>query len=193
MTREEANRLMAQMVQNQNLRKHAWAVEAIMSYLCDYLRDKHPELPASEFDNEEWAIVGLLHDADYELIGKDPTKHTLVTEERLRPMGVSDRIINAIKAHHDTIKPTRDNLMESAVYAADELSGLITAVALVKERKLANVSVESVMSKFPQKNFAAGARRDQIETGVRELNLSLEEFVGIALKAMQVISDQLEL
>ena len=194
MTRDDAYKLMTQMIQNNNLRKHGVAVEAIMRSLCNYLKEKHPELPEAEFDEEEWAIVGLLHDADYELIEKDPKRHTLVTEEKLREIGgVSDRIINGIKAHHDGIKEGRDNYLEKAVYAADELSGLITACALVKDKKLSNVTVETVMKKFPEKSFAAGAKREQILACEKELEIPLAEFVKIALTAMQNISDELGL
>ena len=204
MTRDQAYNLMIQMLQSKNLQKHGLAVEAIMRALCNYLKEKNLMDPRfrgddnkvdEEFDEEEWAIVGLLHDADYELVEKDPKRHTLVTEEKLREIGgVSGRIVNGIKAHHDGIKDTRDNLMEKSVYAADELSGLITAVALVRpDKKLASVTVESVMKKFPQKSFAAGANREQILACERELNIPLEEFVRIALKAMQGIADKLGL
>lgn len=194
MTRSEAFNLMTEMLQNKNLQKHGLAVEAIMRALCRELRIKNKELRDEEFNKEEWAIVGLLHDADYELVEKDPKRHTLVTAEKLQSHNVSNRIINGIKAHHDGIKDSRDNLMEKSVYAADELSGLITAVVLVRpDKKLASVTVESVMKKFPQKSFAAGANREQILACERELNIPLEEFVGIALKAMQGISDELGL
>lgn len=200
MTREEAYKLMTEMLQNKNLQKHGLAVEAIMGALCNYLKQKSLDrgknvLNEEGFDEEEWAIVGLLHDADYELVEKDPNRHTLVTEEKLREVGgVSERIIEGIKAHHDGIKTSRHNLMESSVYAADELSGLNTAVALVRpDKKLASVTVESVMKKFHQKAFAAGANREQILSCEKELNIPLEEFVGITLKAMQGISDELGL
>lgn len=194
MSRDDAYKLLTEMLQSRNLQKHGLAVEAIMKSLCGYLRQKHPELPDEEFNESEWAIVGLLHDADYELVEKDPKRHTLVTEEKLRPLEVSDRIINGIKAHHDEIKSGRDNLMEKSVYAADELSGLITAVTLVRpDKKLSSVSVVSVMKKFPQKSFAAGANRQQILACERELNIPLEEFVSIALKAMQGIANELGL
>lgn len=142
MIRDEAYKLLEEMIRNQNLRHHGVAVEAIMAALCRYLKEKHPELPESEFNEEEWRIVGMLHDADYELIEKDPTRHTLVTAEKLRPLGVSERTISAIMAHHDGIKESRDNLLESSVYAADELSGLITACALVKDKDLLRLMVE---------------------------------------------------
>lgn len=198
MTRDEAYKLMAEMLQNRNLQKHGLAVEAIMRALCKYLRqksyDRGESVSEEEFNEEEWGIVGLLHDADYELVEKDPSRHTLVTAEKLQSQNVSDRVINGIKAHHDGIKPTRDNLMESSVYAADELAGLITAVTLVRpDKKLSSVDVESVMKKFPQKNFAAGANREQILACEKELNIPLEEFVEIALKAMQGISSELGL
>ena len=198
MTRDEAYKLMTEMLQSKNLQKHGLAVEAIMKALCRELKNRLASqgvpLEPKEFDEEEWTIVGLLHDADYELVEKDPTRHTLVTAEKLRFLNASDRIINGIKAHHDGIKDSRDNLMEKSVYAADELSGLITAVALVRpDKKLSSVTVESVMKKFPQKNFAAGANREQILACERELNIPLEEFVCIALKAMQGISDELGL
>lgn len=193
MNREQAYKLMTEMIKNPNLRKHGVAVEAIMRALCSYLKAKHPELSEAEFSEQEWAIVGLLHDADYELIEKDPTRHTLVIEERVRSLGASERIINGIKAHHDGIKDTRDNLLEKSVYAADELSGLVTACALVKDKKLSNVTVETVMKKFPEKSFAAGAKREQILACEKELNIPLEEFVRIALSAMQGISTELGL
>src|SRR3989344_7401765 len=107
MTRGEAYELLTKMMSNQNLIKHGLAVEAIMRELCHEMSNRHPELVSGspeEFDEEEWAIVGLLHDADYELIKKDPSRHTLVTEEKLREIGgVSERIIGGIKAHHDGI------------------------------------------------------------------------------------------
>jgi len=199
MTRDEAYTLMTEMLQNRNLQKHGLAVEVIMKALCKYLRQKNTDrkerVSDEEFDEEEWAIVGLLHDADYELVEKDPARHTLVTEEKLREIGgVSDRIINGIKAHHDLVKPDRENLMEKSIFAADELAGLITAVTLVRpDKKLSSVDVDSIMKKFPQKNFAAGANRDQILACEKELNIPLQEFVGIALKAMQGISDELGL
>ena len=194
MTRSEAYNLMTEMLKSRNLQKHGLAVEAIMRALCEYLKQKHPELSEEEFNEEEWAIVGMLHDADYELVEKDPTRHTLVTAEKLRFINASDRIINGIKAHHEGIKNSRDNLMEKSVYASDELSGLITAVALVRpDKKLSSVTIESVMKKFPQKSFAAGAKIEQILACYKELNIPLEEFTGIALKAMQGISSELGL
>lgn len=194
MNREEAYVLMTGMLQSPNLQKHCLAVEAIMKALSNKLHEMHPELPAEEFNEEEWGIVGLLHDADYEITGKDLSKHTVVMEEKLRELGVGERIINGVKAHSDTVKSERENWMEKAVWAGDELSGLITAVALVRpDKKLSSVEVRSVMKRFPEKSFAAGAKREQILQGAQELGFSLEEFVTIALRSMQDIAPSLGL
>lgn len=134
-----------------------------------------------------------MHDADYELIGKDLEKHTLVTAEKLKELGASERIIEGVRAHHWGVKPTRDNIMEKAVFCADDTSGLITACALVKDKKLSNVTVESVMKKIPQKAFATGAKREQILASKDELGIPTEQFVSIALKAMQEIAGELGL
>lgn len=165
-----------------------------MRALAVKLHGMYPEDPAEEFSEEQWGIVGLLHDADYEITGKDLSRHTVVMEEKLREINAPERIINGVKAHSDTIKPNRENWMEKAVWACDELSGLITAVALVRpDKKLASVEVRSVMKRFPEKSFAAGAKREQILQGAQELGFSLEEFVTIALKAMQNIAPELGL
>ena len=203
MKHEAAWKLLNEMMENKNLIRHGLAVEAIMKSLCRYLRQReiaancensrNDEYMDSEFNEEEWGIVGLLHDADYELIGKDLERHTLVTAEKLRELGVSERIIEGVRAHHWGVKPTRDNIMERAVFCADDTSGLITACALVKDKKLSNVTVETVIKKIPKKDFAAGAKREQILASPDELGIPTEEFVGIALKAMQEISGEIGL
>lgn len=194
MKREDAYKLLNKMIKNPNLIRHGLAVEAIMKSLCKFLKEKHPELPESEFDEEEWGVVGLLHDADYELVAKDLEKHTVVTAEKLKELGVSERIIEGIRAHHWGVKQTRDNIMEKAVYCADDTSGLITACALVQpEKKLKTVKLESVLKKFKNPSFAKGAKREQILACEQDLNIPVKEFVGIALKAMQDISSEIGL
>lgn len=210
MKREDADRLLNEMIKSPNLIRHGLAVEAIMKSLCKYLKEREVKRMESEtsseilrsaqddikseFNEEEWGVVGLLHDADYELVEKDPTRHTIVTGEKLRELGVSERIIEGIRAHHWGVKSTRDNIMEKAVFCADDTSGLITACALVQpEKKLATVKIESVIKKFKNPSFAAGAKREQIESCEKDLNIPLDEFLGIALKSMQGISSELGL
>jgi len=104
-------------------------------------------------------------------------------------------LISAILSHnygHTGENPPKNNL-EWSLYCCDELTGLIVAVALVKDRKLANVTVESVLHKWPNKNFAAGVNREQITQCEEKLKIKLVDFIGIALKAMQEISQELGL
>lgn len=194
MTREEALELIKEMLQNPNLVKHCLAVEAIMRDLSQRLKTMHPELPESEFDREEWGLVGLLHDADYEVTKKDLETHTDVIVQKLKDQGISERTINGILGHHELKKPNRENYLEKGIYAVDELSGLITACALVRpDKKLASLTIESVLKKFKQKEFAAGALRHQILKCEEELQIPLPEFIGLSLKAMQRISGDLGL
>ncbi len=194
MTRDDAYNMVVEMLPNKNLVKHCLAVEAIMRAVCLKLKEMHPELPEEEFNVEEWGLVGLLHDADYEVTNKDLETHTDVIVGKLRELGESERVINGILGHHELKKPNRENYLEKAIFAVDELSGLITATALVRsEKKLDQVSVESVMKKYKQPAFAAGAHRHQIIKCEEELNIPLEEFVAIALKAMQNIAGELGL
>lgn len=194
MDRSEALDLVKSMLKNPNLVKHCLAVEAIMRSLARELAQMHPELPREEFNENEWGLVGLLHDADYEVTNKDLETHTDVIVAHLKEKAVSEHIINGILAHHELKKPNRENYLEKAIYAADELSGLITAVTLVRpEKNLSSVTLDSVMKKFKQKEFAKGALRHQIITCENELGISLEEFIKIALEAMQNISADLGL
>ncbi len=194
MDRKEALQLLYSMLENQNLIRHCLAVEAIMRKLSKKMKEMHPELPEEDFDEEEWGLVGLLHDADYEVTNKDLQTHTDIIVSKLKQMGISPRIINGILGHHELKKPIRENYLEKGIYAVDELSGLITACALVRpDKKLASLSVESVMKKFKQKEFAAGALRHQIIKCEDDLGISLEEFVKIALEAMQGVSADLGL
>ncbi len=194
MDRTEAIIVLNEMLENKNLVRHCLAVEAIMRKLAIVMKQMHPELPEVEFDEDEWGLVGLLHDADYEVTNKDLQTHTDIIVSKLLEKGVSKRIINGILGHHELKKPNRENFLEKGIYAVDELSGLITACALVRpDKKLSSLSLESVMKKFRQKDFAAGALRHQILKCEDELGIPLEEFVSIALAAMQSISEELGL
>lgn len=183
MTREQALKILEELRNSPNMVKHALACEAAMRTL------------AQKFEPEkinDWRIVGLLHDADYEATNKDLETHTDLVCEKLTNLGVEPLIIAAIKGHCD--KAQRETLMAKAVYAADELTGLIVATALVMPgKKLSEVTVESVLKKFKEPRFAAGANRAQIKTCETELDIPLAEFVEIVLKSMQEISTDLGL
>lgn len=189
MKREEALKLLHDNMQNINLRRHCYAVEAAMRGLARHFNE-----------NEDlWGIAGLLHDADYEKTKEnDPHKnHTIVALKWLKDLDAHSDIYDAIAAHawgYVDGAPEPKTNMQWALYTCDELTGLIVAVALVKpEKKLSSVTVESVMNKWSNKGFAAGVDRSQIERCEDSLGIPLREFIQIVLTSMQTISDDLGL
>lgn len=186
MTRQQALDLLHSNMQNANLRRHCYSVEAVMKTLAKHFNA----------DEEKWGIVGLLHDGDYEKTKDNPSRHTLEMADWLKSAGESDQeLLAAILSHNftHTGQNQPENNLEWSLYCCDELTGLIVAVALVKNKSLANVTVDSVLKKFPQKGFAAGVHREQIAKCEEKLGIPLPEFVGIALAAMQGISQELGL
>lgn len=185
MNRDQALALVRQHVKNENSVKHMLATEAIMRALARRFNE----------DEEVWGLAGLLHDMDMEIVDYrvNPEKQGAVGAEMLEKMGVDKVITNAIRAHNEATGKTRDNLIEKAIYAVDPLTGLIVASTLVlPSKKMNDVTPENVLNRFKEKSFAKGARRDAI-AACSEINLTLEEFVKIGLKAMQGISNQLGL
>lgn len=186
-TREDAVKLLHQHMKNENLRRHCYAVEAVMRGLAKHFGE----------DEETWAVAGLIHDADYELTKNDSSKHVLTVVSWLRDAHIDERIIKAVYSHGWKFVegcPQPSNNMEWSLYCCDELTGLIVAVALVRpDRKLSSVTVESVLKKWNSKAFAAGVDRKQIEMSEEKLGIKLADFISIALKAMQGISRELGL
>lgn len=186
-TREQALELLHQHMQNQNLRRHCYAVEAVMRGLARHFKE----------DEELWGMAGLLHDADYEKTKNDPSKHVVTVVSWLKEAGVDEAIVSAIYAHgwkYVEGCPEPVNNLEWSLYCCDELTGLIVAVALVRpDKKLSSVTVESVLKKWDNKSFAAGASREQIALCEEKLGIKLADFIGIALSSMQGISHELGL
>jgi len=144
-------------------------------------------------DEELWGAVGLLHDFDYD---KYPSaqEHPYKGNEILKERGYSDEIRRAIMSHADYTGVTRETPMEKALFACDELAGLITAVALVKPGKsLAEVEPKSVRKKMKDKAFARSVSRDDIVNGARELGVELDEHIAFCIEAMKGIASQLGL
>src|SRR3990170_798646 len=185
MNRETALKLLHDNMKNQNLRRHCYAVEAVMRAL-------HERIIGNKDKSEEsaWKIAGLLHDADYELTkDKEPKKnHTKHVLEWLKKTDAQTDIYDAIAAHawgYVEGAPQPKTKMQWALYTCDELTGLIVAVALVKpDKKLASVNVDSIMKKWKSPSFAAGVDRKQIGECESRLGIPLPEFVQIALSAM---------
>ncbi|SHH23542.1 HDIG domain-containing protein [Desulfosporosinus lacus DSM 15449] len=183
MTREEAYMELTKYVDNKNLLKHMISTEAVLIRLAK-LFDQDPDL---------WGMAGLLHDIDYEDTKELPEEHSLKGAEILENMGFSEELVYAVKVHNERHGLPRNSLLDKALYATDPMTGLIVAGALIRpDKKLSGVDVPFLRKKFDQKAFAKGANREQILT-CSELGLSLEEFLGFGLEAMQGISDALEL
>jgi hypothetical protein len=181
MTREEARALMQERLKNKNLQKHVLAVAAVMKRLAR-------RLGAEE---AVWELAGLLHDLDYEETLQDPDRHGLLSAQWLRERGVAEEIVNAVLAHAG--KAPRDVPINQAAYCADPVTGLLVACALIHpEKKLAPLDVPFVQNRFKEKRFAAGANRERIQA-CAALGLSLEEFLGLSLAAMQEIAGELGL
>jgi putative nucleotidyltransferase with HDIG domain len=181
MNRQEGLNLVQEFVQNENLVRHMLAVEAAMRF---YAR-KFGE------DEETWGLVGLLHDFDWEI---HPTldEHPQAGVSILRSRGVPELIVRGILSHADHTGVPRQSQMEKALSACDEITGLITAVALVRpSRSLDDLEVKSVRKKWKDRAFAAGASREEIEKAVEEFGLDLWEHVGNVIQAMQAIGPEL--
>jgi len=182
-TYDEAQGILNEWTGNENLRKHAYAVEAAMRAYAEKFGQ----------DAQRWGIVGLLHDFDYQ---KYPSleDHPFKGVDYLRSQGYDEELIKGVLAHAEHTNTPRESLMEKTIYAVDELTGLIVAVALVRpSKRLADVKVKSVKKKWKEKQFAAGVDREMIQRGADELDVTLDEHIGIVLEAMKGVSDKLGL
>ena len=179
----EARALVEERVGSRNLVSHSIAAEAIMTGLAE-------RFGLSGEDRTRWALAGLLHDLDYAETGEDPARHGLVTAEELDGR-VDAEVIHAILAHAE--KAPIETMMDRSLYAADPTTGFITAAALVRpDKSLANVEVRSLLKRWKEKAFARGASREQMATA-EELGMTREEFLTLALAAMQARSSELGL
>jgi uncharacterized protein len=183
--RDAALELVRARVPNENLVRHMLATEAIMGALADRLGE----------DRERWAVAGLLHDLDVVETVETPEVHAVRAVEWLREAGFSDEaVLQAILAHNaDNNGCTVDCALDRALVAADRLSGLITAAALIRpEKKLELVKAKSLSKRYREPAFARGASREDIASCER-IGIPLEEFLALGLVAMQSVSDDLGL
>jgi putative nucleotidyltransferase with HDIG domain len=183
MNRQDAWNLLCEYTQTENLRRHALAVEACMRYYARLWGE----------DEELWGIVGLLHDMDYE---QHPSleEHPFVGMEILRQRGYPEEVVRAVGAHADHTGIPRQTRMEHTLFACDELTGFVTAVALVRpNKKLAEVDVAAVRKKMKDKAFARAVSREDLLKGAEEIGLSFEEHVQHVINAMSTIAGELGL
>lgn len=182
-SRQEALEIVREFVKNESLVRHMLAVEAAMIFY------------ANQFgaDQEEWSITALLHDFDWEV---HPTleQHPQDGAPILRERGVPEDVIQNILSHASHTGVPRDSQLRKALYACDEITGLITAVALVRPSKsIHDVKVKSVKKKWKNRAFAAGARRDEMEEAIQDFGIEQWEHVENVITAMQSAAPELGL
>ena len=183
MNRDQALAIVREFIKNENLVKHMLAVEAAMRFYARKLGE----------DEETWGVVGLLHDFDWEI---HPTleDHPQSGASILRDKGVPEEIVRAILSHADHTGVPRISQMEKALFACDEITGLITAVALVRpSRSLSDLKVKSVKKKWKDKAFAASVNREEIARGAEEFGIDLWVHVENVIEAMREVAADLGL
>lgn len=182
-TKEKALNMIDDNIDTENLKKHTWAVGQIMKRLAEEL-DK---------DEKKWEILGLVHDLDYEETKDNPENHALKSAEMVEGM-VPDDVVRAIKSHnhkHTSVEPESD--MENALIAADAVSGLVVATALVMPNsKLEEARPESVEKKFDDSSFAKNIDRGRI-LYCEKIGMERDDFLELSLYALQDIDDKLGL
>lgn len=183
MERNEALALVREYVKNENLIRHMLAVEAAMRFYAQKFGE----------EVETWGMVGLIHDFDWEI---HPTleEHPQAGAPILRQRGVDETLIRAVLSHADHTGVPRISRMEKALLACDEITGLITAVALVRpSRSLRDLEAQSVKKKWKDRAFAAGANREEIARATEDFGIELWEHVGNVIQAMRQIAPDLGL
>jgi len=180
---EEALSILKEFNSNDSLLKHAYSVEGVMRYIAR----KRGE------DEEKWGIVGLMHDLDYE---RYPEQHCEKSREILNERGWPEEHVRAIVSHGwgicSSVEPKTE--MEKTLYTVDELTGLITAVAIIRPSKsVADLEAKSVMKKWKDKSFAAGVNRSVIEKGTAMLGVELKDLITDVIMGMRDVADRIGL
>jgi len=177
-TREEAWQLVEEWVQSESLRKHLLGVETGMVAYAQHWGE----------DEELYAVTGLLHDLDYERYPDLGTGHPRKALELFEAKGYPQELINAVAGHATFLGVPRETMMAKTLYAVDELSGFISACALVRPTGIEGMTPKSVKKKLKQPSFAAAVSRDDIQTGAEELGaesgLGFDEHLALVIEAM---------
>ena len=184
--RNDAWELLCEYTKGDSLRKHAIAVETAM-------RECAKRYGEPDADEDEWGLVGLLHDFDYEMF-PTPDQHPFTGSNIMCGRGYSERIIRAILGHATYTSVPRDTTMARALFATDELCGFLVACALVRPAKsLDDLEVSSVKKKLKDRAFARSVNRDDIRQGVEELGVDLDEHIRFVIDALRPVQDKIGL
>jgi predicted hydrolase (HD superfamily) len=176
-TREEARKILTSLTQSQSLLRHMRTIELVMEAYAEKLGE----------DKDEWAIAGLLHDADYEVY---PDKHPQIIVEKLKDLG-EDKIAHAISAHYTRWGVSYDNLLDKALLACDELTGFIVACCQVRPDGITSLETKSVIKKLKDKGFAAKVDRDEVYKGVELLAVDLTEHIAFIIEVLKKNREEL--
>src|SRR5436309_7903902 len=184
MNRADAYALLTEYVTDKSLVRHCLAVEAAMRAYARKLGE----------DEDKWGIVGLLHDFDYER-WPNPPDHPLKGSEILRQRGYPEDVVTAILSHADYLadRYPRTRPIEKALYACDELAGLITATARLRPGGITDLTAASVKKKMKAKHFARNVRREDIERGAADFGVDLGEHIQVVIDALKPIARELGL
>ena len=185
--RDRAIELLNEHIKNRNLIKHNLAAGALLKALAFHF--------GKEDEAENWELAGLLHDLDWEKTEENPAVHTSLTSQILQENNFPPLVIEAIKRHNRAAgNPAPETLLEKVLYYTEEITGLIVASALIlPSKKLADLTVDSVLRRLKEKSFARGIDRELLKEVPGQINISVEELISIALKTMQAMSDELGL
>ncbi len=183
MNREEAWELLTEYTRNDSLRKHALSVEAAMRYYARLWGE----------DEDYWGVTGLIHDFDYERYPQ-PEDHPVKGAEILRGKGYPEDVVTAILGHGDHTGVPRTTRLAQALYAVDELAGMITAAALIRpDKSILALEASSVIKRMKDKAFARAVSREGIREGAEVLGIPLEEHIAAVIAAMREIAPALGL
>jgi putative nucleotidyltransferase with HDIG domain len=184
MNRADAFELLCEYVSSLSLRRHCQSVEVAMRAYARKLGQ----------DEETWGVVGLLHDFDYER-WPTPPDHPLQGAEILRAKGYPEEMVACILSHADYLSDRypRRTLMEKGLYACDEITGLVTATAILRPTGIADLTASSVLRKMKSKGFAKGVNREDVVRGAADFGVELEEHIQFVIEAMKTIAPELGL
>jgi putative nucleotidyltransferase with HDIG domain len=183
LSRDQAWDLVREWTASESLRRHMLAVEAAMRAYAERFGE----------DVEQWGLVGLLHDLDYERHPDLATGHPRVALEELRGLGFSEEALRAIASHADSLGVSRESLLEKSLFAVDELCGFVMACAYVRPDGIHGMTPKSVKKKMKTPAFAAAVSRDELRSGAEALGVDFDEHVAFVIAALEARSGELAL
>jgi putative nucleotidyltransferase with HDIG domain len=183
LSRDQAWDLFRSWTESESLRRHVLAVEAAMrAYAARFGEDE-----------EQWGLVGMLHDLDYERYPDLETGHPRMALEEFEKLGFSPEFVRAVASHADALEVSRDSLMEKTLFAVDELSGFVMACAFVRPEGIHGMTPKSVKKKMKTPAFAAAVNREELREGAEKLGVDFDEHVAFVIAALESKADELGL